>query len=192
MALSELLAVTIGLESLSDTAGRLLVSDQRPPDHAAANGWCSVQRLLRPINDGTRRHQSDTSPVVGYAIDLHRALPRPGATPSSDMMDAVGRSLDHVPTIGRHLIAALRHASDTRTLLGFACDLDTGPRHPIQYLAGHRPGGLIPAGPRELRPVTIAIADAATLTHQLRHTTSLHRLTREELTIPAVAPVRPL
>jgi hypothetical protein len=192
MALSELLAVTIGLESLANTAAQLLApDDQRAPDHCAANGWRSVQRLLRPLNDGTRRHQSDTSPVVGYAIDLHRALPRPGITPSSDMVHAAGRSLDHVPTISRHLIAALRRASDLPTLLGFACDLASGPWHPSQYLAGHRPGGLIAAGPLELRPITIAITDAAALTHQPRHTTSLNRVTRDELTIPALAPARP-
>ncbi len=165
LALCELLAVTIALESLSETAARLTATlEGRPPDRRAANAWRAAQRRLRPFNDGTRRRQLAAPPLVDFALDLYRALPRPGERPIIQDVRALRDTLHHVPAIGRNLIAAVRRWSETNTLLVYACDIDAGPSHPTEYLTGHRLEGLIPAGRRELGPVMVAIAEAATTT----------------------------
>jgi hypothetical protein len=168
LALCELLAVTIALESLSETTARLLATlETHAPDMRPATAWRAVQNQLRPFNDGTRRRQPETPPLVECALDLHRALSRTGQPPTMDELVAVRDALRYVPAVGRNLLTAVRQCADTNALLGYACDMTTGPGHVTAYLAGHRPEGLIPAELPELRPSMILIADAATITYGL-------------------------
>jgi hypothetical protein len=203
IALCELLAVTIAMESLTETAARLLGTlDTHAPDRRAADARRAVQHQLHPFNDGTRRPQADTPPVVGCALDLHRALPRPDKPTTRNDLIATHDALHHTPTISRNLISAVQRWADTNALFGYACDIPTGPWHVTAYLAGHRPEGVITAGLPELHPTMILIAGAATTTHQL--TTNLtkafcapsrdrvHRMTYQRVGEPLALDTEPL
>ncbi len=168
VALCEFLAVIIALQSLNQTAARLAAAlGGSPPERRTVSAWRTAQQRLRPFNDGTRRRQLAAPPLVGYALDLYRALPRPAERPTRRAAQALRDTLNHVPAIGRNLLTAVQRWSDANALLVLACDTDAGPRRPAEYLAGHRPEGLIPAGPRELAPVMVAIADAVTFSAEL-------------------------
>jgi hypothetical protein len=118
LALCELLAVTIALESLSETAARLMATlEGGSPDRRAASAWRTAQHRLRSFNDGTRRRQLTAPPLVGFALDLYRALPRPGEWPTIHQLLALRNALHYVPAIGRNLVAAVRRWSDTNALL---------------------------------------------------------------------------
>jgi hypothetical protein len=203
IALCELLAVTIAMESLTETTARLLAKvDLCAPDRRAADAWRAVQHQLRPFNDGTRRPQTDTPALVGCALDLHRALPTHNEPTTRNNLIATRDALQHTPAISRNLITAVQRWAYTNVLFGYACDVPTGPWHVAAYLAGHRPAGFMSAGLSELRPTMTLVAEAATATHELATnlTTALcapscddvHRMSNQHAGQPLTVEVDPL
>jgi hypothetical protein len=157
LSLSEVLAVTIAADSLHMAAYALL-----NPESANRAPWRSVQRELRPFQDGSRRRGQTPTPLVLHALDLHHAassLTQGGAAHDATRA-AVSEALHHLAGIAENLIVTVDRWAGTRALHARAIDLDAGERYPAEYLAGRRPAGIIPAGRPDLLPARTAVQTA--------------------------------
>jgi hypothetical protein len=167
LTLSEILAVTIAADSLHATARALL-----EPESAHPTPWRSVQRELRPFQDGSRRRGRAPSPLVLCALDLHDAvtsLTRDGTVHAATRA-AVSEALPYLTATIDNLIVTVDKWASTRALHARAIDLNAGERYPAEYLAGRRPAGIIPAGRPDLLAARTALARARAQTVRLTAT----------------------
>ncbi|WP_138757684.1 hypothetical protein [Modestobacter altitudinis] len=167
-SVAEVLAYTLGAQTLSDAAQRLGPITESPARQAtAAEAWRAVRAALRPYDDGSRHQHQHVPPAVNAAIRVHASLSRPGlesALRAEPLRAVVAAAAQHLPTLATQLLyRSVRSWADTGALVAYARDLPPRDERVAAYLRGYRPGGLVRADAVDLQPVAGALHNARLL-----------------------------